>query len=244
MHVMADSPDIGRIAIQAIDLSCRYHDGTEALRGIGLEIRQGETFALIGPNGAGKSTLLMCLAGLLEITGSVFINGRALTPQNARELRKGIGLVFQDPDDQLFMPTLEEDVAFGPSNLDLNEEEISRRVRSALDQVHLWDKRQRPPHHLSYGEKRRAALATVLAMQPQILLLDEPTSNLDPATRRELMEYLKSLDVTRVIATHDLDLAAALSDRCAVLYSGSLIATGPTKGIIANMQMLKKYRLA
>lgn len=241
---MADSSDVGRIAIQAIDLSCRYLDGTVALRGIGLEIRQGESFALIGPNGAGKSTLLMCLAGLLEATGKVLINGRVLAPQNARELRKGIGLVFQDPDDQLFMPTLEEDVAFGPLNLNLDKEEISRRVRSALDQVHLWDNRQKPPHHLSYGEKRRAALATVLAMQPQILLLDEPTSNLDPATRRELMEYLKSLDVTRVIATHDLDLAAALSERCAVLYSGSLIATGPTKEIFADMQMLKKYRLA
>jgi len=241
---MADPQHLGEIEIQVVDLSCHYHDGTEALRGISLEIHQSEAFALIGPNGAGKSTLLLCLAGLLEISGQVLIGGRAMTPRSAHELRKGLALVFQDPDDQLFMPTLEEDVAFGPINLGLNREEIAARVRKALEQVHLWDKRQKAPHHLSYGEKRRAALATGLAMQPRILLLDEPTSNLDPATRRELMDYLKSLNLTRIIATHDLDLAVAVSDRCAVLSAGSLIAVGPTKEVLADTQMLKNHRLA
>ena len=241
---MADSQHLGGIEIQVIDLSCRYHDGTEALRGINLEIHSGEAFALIGPNGAGKSTLLLCLAGLLEISGQVLIGGRAMTPQSARELRKGLALVFQDPDDQLFMPTLEEDVAFGPINMGLNREEIATRVRKVLEQVHLWEKRQKAPHHLSYGEKRRAALATALAMQPQILLLDEPTSNLDPAARRELMDYLKSLTFTRIIATHDLDLAVAVSDRCAVLSAGSLIAVGLTREVLADEQMLKTHRLA
>ena len=241
---MVDSQHLGQAEIQVIDLCCRYHDGTQALRGISLEIQQGEAFALIGPNGAGKCTLLLCLAGLLDISGRILIYGRSMTSQSARELRKGIALVFQDPDDQLFMPTLEEDVAFGPTNLGLNREEIAVRVREALEQVHLWEKRQKAPHHLSYGEKRRAALATALAMQPQILLLDEPTSNLDPATRRELIDYLKSLNLTRIIATHDLDLAAAVSDRCAVLSAGSLIAVGRTKEVLADTQMLKNHRLA
>jgi cobalt/nickel transport system ATP-binding protein len=241
---MADSSELSRMVIQMVDLSCRYHDGTEALRGINLDIREGEAFALIGPNGAGKSTLLLCLAGLLHFTGKLKIRGQEWIPQSARALRKGIGLVFQDPDDQLFMPTIEEDVAFGPTNLGLSGEEMQASVREALEQVHLWDKRLKAPHHMSYGEKRRAALATALAMRPQILLLDEPTSNLDPATRREFIQYLESLDITRVIATHDLDLAAALSDRCAVLAAGRVAAVGPTKEVLSNAQLLRNNRLA
>jgi cobalt/nickel transport system ATP-binding protein len=232
------------IAIEAVQLGCRYHDGTEALRDISISVRSGEAFALIGPNGAGKSTLLLSLTGLLPSTGSVRLQGELLTANSARQLRRGLALVFQDPDDQLFMPTLEEDVAFGPQNLGLAEPEVEARVRQALEQVNLWDKRQKPPHHLSQGEKRRAALATALAMQPRILLLDEPTSNLDPAARRELVEYLRGLSITRVIATHDLALARSLCERGVLLYEGRVIAMGSMAEILADGDLLKEHRMA
>jgi cobalt/nickel transport system ATP-binding protein len=226
-----------------VDLSFGYPDGTPALAGVNLEVQAGESLALIGPNGAGKSTLLLCLAGLLPYSGAIYVQGELLTESNARAMRRRIGLIFQDPDDQLFMPVLEEDVAFGPQNLGLDSTEVERRVRAALKHVNLLDKRNRPPHHLSYGEKRRAAIATTLAMEPEILLLDEPTSNLDPATRGELIRYLRTLPATKIVSTHDLDLAAALCSRCAVISGGKLVAEGRSEEILKDEGLLKENRL-
>lgn len=235
--------DGGRKMLSIADLTFSYPDGTAALEGISLEVAAGESLALVGPNGAGKSTLLLCLAGLLPYQGKIFIQGELLTKANAREMRRRVGLVFQDPDDQLFMPVLEEDVAFGPVNLGLDAVEVERRVQAALGHVNLLDKRNRPPHHLSYGEKRRAAIATALALEPEILLLDEPSSNLDPATRGELIHYLKTLPATRIVSTHDLDLARALCSRCAVISGGRLAALGETREILSDEKLLKENRL-
>jgi len=240
---MADSQILSDVALKIANFSYRYPDGTAALEQINLELHYGESLAVIGPNGAGKSTLLLGMAGLLHGPGEIFLRGRLLTRSNAKKLRREIALVFQDPDDQLFMPVLEEDVAFGPQNLGLDPGEVERRVVAALQRVNLLDKRQRPPHHLSYGEKRRAALATALAMEPEILLLDEPTSNLDPATRRELIEYLKSLSISLVVSTHDLDLAGSLCSRSALLSSGRLIAVAKTDEILSNGELLRHHRL-
>jgi cobalt/nickel transport system ATP-binding protein len=231
------------LALKIEDLSFSYPDGTPALEGVSLEVPQGESLALIGPNGAGKSTLLLCLAGLLPFRGSIFIHGELLTESNARKVRQHLGLVFQDPDDQLFMPVLEEDVAFGPINMGLTSSEVEQRVRTALEHVNLLDKRSRPPHHLSYGEKRRAAIATALAMEPEILLLDEPTSNLDPATRGELTCYLKTLPATLIVSTHDLELAQGLCSMCAVISGGKLVALGKTEEILRNEGLLRANRL-
>jgi cobalt/nickel transport system ATP-binding protein len=229
--------------IEITHLSFTFPDGTPALKDVNLQIFPGESLALIGPNGAGKSTLLLCLAGLLRGEGTIVLQGRELNPSNARELRRGIGVVFQDPDDQLFMPALEEDVAFGPTHLGWDPAEIEARVEAALSQVHLLHLRGKPPHHLSFGEKRRAALATALVMSPDLLLLDEPTSNLDPATRYELIRYLASLSATRIISTHDLDAAAALCHRCALLSGGRLIAADATEKILADASLLRAHRL-
>ena len=241
---MDDSQSLIQPALKVVDLNFTYSDGTAALQGINLKANPGESLAIIGPNGAGKSTLLLCLAGLLRAQGEIYFFGRRLTPNTARHLRKKIALVFQDPDDQLFMPTLEEDVAFGPLNLDLPTDEIERRVAQALTQMNLVDKKKKPPHHLSFGEKRRAALATALVMQAEIFLLDEPTSNLDPATRWELVNYLKALPVTRVVATHDLELCGSLCARCVLLSDGRQITAGPSEDIIKDKNLLRRYRLA
>jgi len=230
-------------ALRIVKLTFIYPDDTSALEGINLVVQAGESLALIGPNGAGKSTLLLCLAGLLPYEGEIYIQGELLGKSNARIMRRRIGVVFQDPDDQLFMPVLEEDVAFGPINLGLDKPEVERRVQAALGHVNLLDKRSRPPHHLSYGEKRRAAIATALALEPEILLLDEPTSNLDPATRGELIRYLQTLPATKIVATHDLDLAAALCSRCAVISAGRLVREGDTGEVLDDQELLKVNRL-
>ncbi len=242
---MANSASLKReaSALRAVNFSFAYPDNTSALRGIDLEVPAGEAVAIIGPNGAGKSTLLLCLAGLLQGSGEIYVHGDLLLPATARQLRRQIALVFQNPDDQLFMPVLEEDVAFGPLNLGLSESEVEARVQAALQQVQLLDKKQRPPHHLSYGEKRRAALATALAMQPKILLLDEPTSNLDPAARHELISYLANWTGTRVVSTHDLGLARSLCTRCALLSAGKLIAIGATEQVLSDFDLLRAHRL-
>ncbi len=201
-------------AIEVRDLRFAYPDGREALRGVDLAVGQGERVALLGPNGAGKTTLALHLNGLLEsASGEVLIGGLALSEETVTDIRRRVGLVFQDPNDQLFMPTVAEDVAFGPANLGLRGEELDAVVADALERVGASELARRPPHHLSGGEKRLAALATTLAMEPEILVLDEPGSGLDPAGRRMLVETLAGLDVTLIVITHDLPFALEMCPR-------------------------------
>jgi cobalt/nickel transport system ATP-binding protein len=221
-----------------------YPDGTQALFGVDLSIDQGERVALLGPNGAGKTTLVMHLNGILTPgLGTVSVGGLPVTRENLREVRRRVGLVFQDPDDQLFMPTVGEDVAFGPANLGIRGHELNRRVNTALEQVGLRHVIDRPPHHLSFGQRRRVAVATVLAMRPEILVLDEPSSNLDPASRRELADILRGLDVTVLMVTHDLPYALELCERSLILSGGTIAADGPTRQILANETLLAQHRL-
>ncbi|MEV1199706.1 energy-coupling factor ABC transporter ATP-binding protein [Microbispora rosea] len=225
-------------------LAYAYPDGTQALYGVDLTIERGERVALLGPNGAGKTTLVMHLNGILTAGhGTVEVAGLPVRADTLREIRRRVGLVFQDPDDQLFMPTVREDVAFGPANLGLRGAELDRRVRDALERVGMLDAIDRPPHHLSFGQRRRVAVATVLAMEPEILVLDEPSSNLDPASRRELAEILKSLDVTVLMVTHDLPYALELCERSLVMSEGVIAADGPTRALLADERLLAAHRL-
>jgi cobalt/nickel transport system ATP-binding protein len=221
-----------------------YPDGHQALHGVDLHVHQGERVALLGPNGAGKTTLVLHLNGILMPgLGSVSISGLPVTKQNLLEVRRRVGVVFQDPDDQLFMGTVRDDVAFGPGNLGLRGAELDVRVAEALDAVGMSEYADRPPHHLSFGQRRRVAVATVLAMQPEILVLDEPSSNLDPASRRELAEILRSLDVTLMLVTHDLPYALELCPRSVILSGGVVAADGPTADILADEELMAAHRL-
>ena len=223
-------------ALEIENLRYRYHDGTEALRGVSFAIQPGECVGLLGPNGSGKSTLLLHLNGILpeKLTGSgnVRIDGDAITPQNLDQVRRRVGLLFQDPDDQLFCPTVFEDVAFGPQQLGLAGAPLSERVEQALTQVGLAGYGHRSTHHLSHGEKRRACLAGVLACEPSVLVLDEPTSGLDPRGRREFKHLLESIPATKLIATHDLEWAVELCSRVIVLDGGTVVADGPTAAVL------------
>ncbi|MBA3022206.1 energy-coupling factor ABC transporter ATP-binding protein [Propionicimonas sp.] len=225
-------------------LAYAYPDGRQALFGANLSIQRGERVALLGPNGAGKTTLALHLNGILTPgAGSVTVSGLPVTKANLAEIRRRVGLVFQDPDDQLFLPTVAQDVAFGPANLGLRGAELEQRVQEALLAVGLPELGDRAPHHLSFGQRRRVALATVLAMRPEILVLDEPTSNLDPASRRELAEVLESLDVTVLMVTHDLPYALQLCPRSVILSDGVIVADGPTGELLANPALLAAHRL-
>lgn len=220
-------------AIEIRDLSYAYPDGTEALRGVSLRVEHGEAVALVGGNGAGKSTLLLQLTGGLPARrGEVRIGGVLLTRESAAQARRAVGMVFQDPDDQLFMPTVAEDVAFGPLNAGLPPDEVEARVTGALAGVGMEHVRNRPPYRLSAGEKRAVAIATALAMSPDILLLDEPSSNLDPRGRRRLIELLLSFGHTRLLATHDLELVVEVCSRVIVLGGGRVVADGPVREIL------------
>ena len=231
-------------AIDVVDLRHTWPDGTPALNGVDLSVGVGERVALLGPNGSGKTTLVLHLVGALDRTGGdVRITGRSVEPSSLEDVRRRVGLVFQDPDDQLFLPTVGDDVAFGPRNLDLDEDTIAERVATALDVVGLTDLADRPPHHLSLGERRRAALAGVLAMHPEILVLDEPTANLDPAARRDLIEVVRGLPVTTLVVTHDLPVALELCPRSVVLDAGRVAADGPTAGLLANRDLMAAHRL-
>ncbi|MEW1721471.1 ABC transporter ATP-binding protein [Streptomyces sp. NPDC093109] len=225
-------------------LAYAYPDGHQALFGVDLTVARGERVALLGPNGAGKTTLVLHLNGILTAgAGTVAVAGLPVERRNLAEIRRRVGIVFQDPDDQLFMPTVREDVAFGPAAAGLRGAELEARVVAALRQVGMAEYADRPPHHLSFGQRRRVAVATVLAMEPEILVLDEPSSNLDPASRRELADILRSLDITVLMVTHDLPYALELCPRAVVLSEGVIAADGPTGALLADDQLMRAHRL-
>jgi len=225
-------------------LAYAYPDGHQALFGVDLRIEQGERVALLGPNGAGKTTLVLHLNGILSGgVGSVCVGGVGVGKDTLREVRRRVGIVFQDPDDQLFMPTVRDDVAFGPANLGISGSELDDRVQAALRAVGMQAYTDRPPHHLSFGQRRRVSVATVLVMEPEILVLDEPSSNLDPASRRELADVLRSLDVTVLMVTHDLPYALELCERSVILSDGLIVADGATADVLADDDLLRAHRL-
>lgn len=234
-------------SLEISELAFAYPDGHQALYGVDLKIAPGERVALLGPNGAGKTTLVMHLNGIHPAQhGSVKIDGKVIDTSDKdllRQVRGKVGVVFQDPDDQLFMPTVGEDVAFGPKNLGLGDDEVHNRVNQSLAKVGMLEYKDRPPHHLSFGQRRRVAVATVLAMNPSILVLDEPSSNLDPASRRELAEILTSLDITLIMVTHDLPYAYELCQRSLILADGRIVKDGKTGEILADRELLARYRL-
>lgn len=231
-------------AIRVTGLRYAYPDGHAALRGIDLEVAPGERVALLGPNGAGKTTLMLHLNGVLSaLQGVVEISGITLSRSTLRDIRRRVGLVFQDPDDQLFMPTLAQDVAFGPANFGLRGAELEDRVARALDMVSMTELAGRGPSHMSGGQRRRAALATVLACEPEVLVLDEPSANLDPVARRELAETLSDLDATMLIVTHDLPYAAQLCRRAIVMDGGEIVADGPIDEVLSDSELLAAHRL-
>ena len=231
-------------AVEVRDLSFAYPDGTEALRGVSFRVEPGEAVALVGGNGAGKSTLLMQLTGCLPSRhGEVLVGGVLLSRETTQVVRRTLGMVFQDPDDQLFMPTVAEDVAFGPLNAGLPPDQVEQRVASALERVGMAHVRDRPPYRLSAGEKRAVAIATVLAMSPDILLLDEPSSNLDPRGRRRLIEHLRSFGHTRVIATHDLEMVVEVCSRVIILDGGRVVADGPAREVLNDEALMQAHAL-
>ena len=221
--------------IKFTDVHFSYPDGYEALRGVSFNISHGERVALLGRNGAGKSTLILMTNGLLMPTsGEVNIGGIPITKRTLMQVRQSVGMVFQNPDDQLFMPTVEEDVAFGPLNMNLPYEEVERRVVEALTSVNALNLRKKSPMQLSGGQRRKVAIATVLSMEPAILVLDEPTANLDFISRRDLLDLLKGFTHTQLIATHDLDMVRELCGRTIVLDEGKIIADGQTSDILED----------
>ncbi len=230
--------------IRIDNLSFCYPDAQQALTDISLTIYQGETVALIGPNGAGKSTLLLHLNGILRSNGVVKVLGRPVDDKNLKWLRSKVGLIFQNPDDQLFSSTVFDDVAFGPINMGYSEAEVWQCVAKALDWVGMTGYEQRSPHHLSVGEKKRISIATVLSMAPEILVIDEPTSNLDPGSKWSLISLLKRLPVTKIVASHDLELVQALCQRTIILDQGQVIADGTTDHILADKPLLAAHGLA
>ena len=218
-----------------------HHD---ALRGLSIDVNAGERVAVLGPNGSGKTTFVMHLNGLLATqSGEVQIGDTPVVESNLMEVRRRVGAVFQDADDQLFMSSVREDVAFGPANLGISGAELDELVERTLERVGAAGYADRNPHHLSGGEKRRVAIATVLSMDPDVLILDEPTSGLDPAGRRELIDLLSSLTQTQLIVTHDLPLALQLCDRSVIVSDGRVVADGRTPELLANVDLLAEHRL-
>jgi cobalt/nickel transport system ATP-binding protein len=230
--------------VEVNDLHYTYPGGTNALQGVTFRIIHGESVAIVGANGAGKSTLLLHLNGyLMPKAGGIRIGDFPLTAKTLQTVRRTVGMVFQDPDDQLFMPTVYDDVAFGPLNLGFPAEEVARRVEKSLSTVGALHLKERPPYKLSRGEKRSVAIATVLSMSPDILVMDEPTSDLDPRARRQLIELLKTFKHTKIIATHDLDMVLDLCERTIVIYKGQVFADGPTIEIFQDQALLAESHL-
>jgi cobalt/nickel transport system ATP-binding protein len=229
--------------VKVDDLHFSYPDGHIALRGISLYLCLGDKVALVGPNGAGKSTLMLHLNGILNGHGAIEVGGVQLTKDNLPVIRAMVGLVFQNPDDQLFSPTVFDDVAFGPLHMGLPEAEVISRVDKALDAVRMSSYRDRLSHHLSVGEKKRIAIATVLSMDPKILILDEPSAGLDPRARRTLINLLRELPITMLVSTHDMKLVQELFPRTSVMDDGRVVADGKTKGILEDEQLLNEHGL-
>ena len=229
--------------LQVQDLHFSYHDGHQALRGVSFTMCPGDKVALVGPNGAGKSTLMLHLNGILTGKGDVTVGSARITRDNLPAIRAMVGLVFQNPDDQLFSPTVFEDVAFGPLHMGLPKDEVRARVESALQAVRMSGYRDRMSHHLSVGEKKRIAIATVLSMNPQILVLDEPSAGLDPRARRTLINLLRELPITMLVSTHDMKLVEELFPRTIVMDEGLIVADGDTKQILSDAKFLNEHGL-
>ncbi len=231
-------------AIELADVYYSYPDGHRALSGVSLRVEAGERVAVLGPNGAGKSTLCLHLNGILEATGgSVSVCGLPVGGKSLKEVRGRVGVVFQDPDDMLFMPTVAQDVAFGPSNLGLVEDEVLSRVRRSLAAVGMEGYGERSPHHLSFGQRKRPATAAVLSMEPDVLVLDEPSASLDPRSRREFGEILAGLPQTIVMATHDLPYALELCERAVIVDDGRVAADGRAPEILSDAELLTAHDL-
>ena len=233
-------------ALEISNLTFAYPDGRQALRGVSFSLQPGEKVAILGPNGAGKSTLLLHLNGLLHGSGDVSVMGHRVVENDKKTLglvRAMVGLVFQDPDDQLFSPTVYDDVAFGPLYMGLPQDEIDSRVQRALSQVGLDDYGDRMPFHLSGGEKKRAAIATVLSMQPQVLVLDEPSAGLDPRARRGLISLLDRLEQTILITTHDMHMVKEIFSRSIIMDRGVVVADAPTSEILSDQALLEAHGL-
>jgi cobalt/nickel transport system ATP-binding protein len=230
-------------ALEIVDLCYRYPDGRRALDGVAVRVEKGERVALVGANGAGKTTVLLHLIGLLSGEGRVEVDGVAMSPKTAREVRRKVGLVFQDPDDQLFCPTVGEDVGFGPRSAGVPDAEVEARVHDTLAAVGLHGYEGREPHRLSLGEKKRVALAGVLAMRPAILALDEPSANLDPRSRRSLVDLLRRIEGAMLVATHDLDLVLDLDARVVVLAGGKTVCGGPADSLLRDAALLREHGL-
>lgn len=239
------SESINSLVIE--DLAFAYPDGNQALFGVNLKVKRGERVALLGPNGAGKTTLILHLNGILNSGhGRVFVADKLVDSKDKdglKQIRSKIGIVFQDPDDQLFMPTVFEDVAFGPLNLGLSSQEAEKRAMDALERVGMSHLRERPPYKLSAGEKRAVAIATALAGLPDVLVMDEPSSNLDPRGRRRLIELLKTFEHTRLIATHDLEMVVEICPRVIVMDHGKVVVEGPTAGILGDEELMLRHGL-
>ncbi len=229
--------------LQVRDLKFDYPDGHTALRGVSLNLCEGDKVALVGPNGAGKSTLMLHLNGILEGHGEIEVGGLKLTRDNLPIIRSMVGLVFQNPDDQLFSPTVFEDVAFGPLHMGLPEDEVRARVKEALEAVRMSSYADRLSHHLSMGEKKRIAIATVLSMRPSLLVLDEPSAGLDPRARRTLIHLLRDLPITMLVSTHDMALVKELFPRIIVMDEGLIVADGLTGDILEDAELLEAHGL-
>lgn len=225
-------------------ISYSYPDGTRALKDVSFRVTHGESVGIVGANGAGKSTILMHLNGyILPSSGTITIGDLELNKKTRQEIRKKVGMVFQNPDDQLFMPTVFDDVAFGPLNLGLTPEAVTERVVEALRTVGCLNLEAKPPHHLSGGQKSAVAIAAVIAMQPDILVMDEPASNLDPKSRRSLINMLKLFKHSKIIASHDLDLILDVCVRCIVIKNGEVAADGPSEAILSDRILLEDNNL-
>ena len=230
-------------AIEIESFSYKYSDGTAALSDITLSIDHGQKLALIGPNGAGKSTLLLAMAGFAKGAGKVLVDGLEINRKNLKKIRTRLGSCLENPDDQLFMPTLFDDIAFGPLNMGLAPEQVKKRVADALQTVGLTEMADKAPHHLSAGQKRAAAIATILAMRPRIITLDEPDGSLDPRNRNNLIRLLGSLSQTLIIATCNMNFAAALADRAVLLDKGRIIADGDAEKIMSDSALMTEHGL-